>query len=54
MTKHVLVLCQRKEGEEQCRGGKKDVKETVVPQINTLVQSKLGKDVTIEYLSKLK
>ena len=54
MTKHVLVLCQRKEGEEQCRGGKKDVKETVIPQINTLVQSKLGKDVTIEYLSKLK
>ena len=53
MTKHVLVLCQRKEGEEQCRGGKKDVKESVVPQINNLVQSKLGKDVTIEYLSKL-
>lgn len=52
MTKHVLVLCQRKEGDDCCRG-KKDVKESVVPQINNLVQSKLGKDVTIEYLSKL-
>ena len=36
MTKHVLVLCQRKEGVDT-RG--KDVKDTVVPQINNLVQA---------------
>jgi hypothetical protein len=47
MTKHVLVLCQRKTGKDI--SGR--VEDTVVPPISDFVNSKLGHDVTIEYLT---
>jgi hypothetical protein len=52
MSKKVLVLCQRKSGNLD-RGNGKYIKvdEVVVPKINKLVNSLLGPDYTIEYLS---
>jgi hypothetical protein len=52
MTKHVLVLCQRKTGTGvSATGVLGRVEDMVVPQINDFVKSKLGEDVTIEYLT---
>ena len=52
MSKKVLILCQRKSGNLD-RGNGKYIKvdEVVVPKINKLVNSLLGPDYTIEYLS---
>jgi hypothetical protein len=52
MTKHVLVLCQRKTGTGvSATGVLGRVEEMVVPKINDFVKSKLGDDVSIEYLT---
>lgn len=52
MSKKVLVLCQRKRGNLYSGNGKYiKVEEVVVPKINNLVNSLLGPDYTIEYLS---
>jgi hypothetical protein len=47
MTKHVLVLCQRKTG----TGVSGRVEDTVIRPINDFIKSILSDDVTIEYLT---
>lgn len=50
-TKNILVLCQRKTGRSATNDY--DVEEVVVPKITELIQTLLGFDTSIVYMTKL-
>ena len=49
MTRHVLVLCQRKSGLD----AGKDIETHIVPKIEQFAREQLDDDITIEYLTDL-
>lgn len=50
-TKNILVLCQRKTGRDSLN--KYNVEDEVVPKITELIQTLLGHDTRIIYMTKL-